>query len=427
MLRRPDNGQWTTPRVVYLSSYPPRKCGLATFTYDLLTAVEQASGMPATVVAMNDNGGYEYDHRVIYQMNRDHRPDYTRAAAFLNRSPVDLVNVQHEYGLFGGDWGEYLVDFYRALEKPVVTTLHTVLPNPDPVLKRVTDEILAHSHRVVVLTRSSVDILRQHYTVSPSKLSVIPHGVPVVERSPERRERLKTEMGYAGRCVLSTFGLINPNKGIEYVLHALADVVPDHPEVLYLVVGQTHPGVQRHSGEQYREMLQRLVRELGLEAHVVFVNKYLTKPELVRYLELTDIYLMPYLDPNQIVSGTLAYALGAGKAVIATPSAYAQEVLADGRGILVPFRDSQAIARAITFLLDHPEERAKLEERAYASTRHWTWPAVGRQYLLLFQEVTHELATREARPLVASYGQLRHYPARPVYHAPSGVRLHHGR
>ncbi len=427
-MRQLDDWRQPAPRVAYVSSYPPCKCGLATFTYDVLTAVEQASGVPAVVVAMNDHqGGYEYDHRVVFQVDRDNQLDYVRAAKHINRLPVDLVNVQHEYGLFGGDWGEYLVDFYRALEKPIVTTLHTVLPNPDPALKRVTDAILAHSHQVVVLTHTSVEILRRYYNVSPSKVHVIPHGVPVVERRPGLREQRKAEMGYAGRRILSTFGLINPNKGIEYVLHALTDVVPRHPDVLYLVVGETHPGVQRHSGESYREKLRRLVKELGLQGHVAFVNKYLTKAELVRYLELTDIYLMPYLDPNQIVSGTLAYALGAGKAVIATPSAYAREVLADGRGILVPFRDSQAIARALNRLLDRPEELAALEERAYTFTRDWTWPAVGRQYLVLFQEVTYELATREARPLVAPYGQLRHHPARPVHHATPWVRLHHGR
>jgi len=408
-------------QIAYVSSYPPRKCGIATFTHDLLTAVEQVDSVPATVVAMNDRlEGYAYDWRVKLQIYRDDRAAYVRAARALNRMPIDLVNVQHEYGLFGGAWGEYLLGFYRALEKPVVTTLHTTLPNPDPTLRRVTREIAVRSRQVVVLAQAAVEILVRDYGIPRRKVRVIPHGVPVVERRPGLREQRKAELGYAGRRVLSTFGLINPNKGIEYVLHALPEIVREHPDVLYLVVGETHPGVRAHSGESYRESLQRLVEELGLEEHVAFVDRYLTKADLIRYLELTDIYLMPYLDPNQIVSGTLAYALGAGKAIIATPSVYAREVLADGRGILVPFCDSQAIARVLRHLLSDAEALAALEERAYAYTRSWTWPAVGRQYLALFQEVMrHEVAGVETRPPVAPYRQLRHHPTRPVHHAGS--------
>ncbi len=416
MLRR---AELTALDIAYVGSYPPRKCGIATFTHDLLTAIEEADSALSTVVAVNDRtGGYDYDWRVKVQIDRDDLASYIRAAQILNRMPIQLVNVQHEYGLFGGAWGDYLLLFYRRLERPVVTTLHTTLPNPDPTLRRVTREIALRSRQVVVLARAAVDILARDYGIPRRKIRVLPHGVPTVQRWSGLREQRKAEMGCAGRKILSTFGLINPNKGIEYVLRALPEVIEAHPEVLYLVIGETHPGVRYHSGESYRESLLELCRELGIEEHVAFVDRYLTRDDLVRYLELTDVYLMPYLNPHQIVSGTLAYALGAGKAVVATPFVYAREVLADGRGVIVPFRDSAAIARAVVELLGDPERLLALEERAYAYTRSWTWPAVGRQYLSLFREVIRrEVATLEVGPPVAPYRQLRRYPTRPVHRA----------
>jgi glycosyltransferase involved in cell wall biosynthesis len=413
-------------RVAYVASFPPRECGIATFTRDLAVAIEDLTRTRAIVAAMNDRpDGYAYDERVHVQIARDDRASYRDAARQLQRLPIDLINVQHEYGLFGGEWGEHLLEFYRHAAQPIVTTLHTILPNPDPTLRRVTRELAEYSACVVVLADAAVPILVRDYGVSRACIRMIPHGVPAVELSPGAREQAKAAFGYTGRLILSTFGLINPNKGIEYALRALPDIARRHPNVLYLIIGKTHPGVRAWSGENYREQLQRLIRELSLDAYVEFADDYMTLEQLVQYLRMTDVYLVPYLNPHQIVSGTLAYAVGAGKAVVATPMTHAREVLADGRGVLVPFRDSAAIARAVNQLLADPTARAAMEQRAYAYSRGWTWRAVGAQYTHLFAEVLrYDLPTLASGSSVADDRLGRGFSARDLYTAGSTTRLH---
>lgn len=378
------------PRVAYASSFPPRACGIATFTSDLVVAIEMLTEIPAIVVAMNNRRGYDFDDRVRLRIEQDDRASYREAARRLARFPVEVINVQHEYGLFGGTWGEYLLDLYRAAAQPIVTTLHTTLPNPDPALRRVTRELAKYSERVIVLAEAAIPILTRDYDIARERIKMIPHGIPTVHNSPLERKKAKENLGYSGRKVLSTFGLISPNKGIEYALRALPDIVRAHPDVLYLIVGETHPGVRASEGEKYRARLQHLVRELKLGAHVEFQDRYMTLQQIVEYLQATDVYVVPYLNPHQIVSGTLAYAVGAGKAIVATPSTYAREVLADGRGVIIPFRDSTAIAREVNRLLSNPATRCEMEQRTFDYSHDWTWPAVGEQYLNVFSEaVSH--------------------------------------
>lgn len=361
----------------FLASYPPRECGIATFTFDL------ASAIPGrwSVIAMDEPRGLRvYGPEVRRRIARDDPTQYVQAAEWVNRSDIGLINLQHEFGLFGGTRGEYLLRFLERVDCPVLTTLHTVLPSPDDVTRRVTRQLIDNSAGVVVQTQTALALLRRHYGSWGDKIAVIPHGIPAIPHSPAKRADMKKTLGLNGRTLLATFGLINPGKGIEYALRALPRVVARRPDLMYLVIGETHPGIRAQSGESYRRSLEALTRELGIQDHVRFVNRYLPLPEVIRYLTATDVYLMPYLEPNQIVSGTLAYALGAGRAVIATPFAYAREVLADDRGFLVPFRDSDAIGECVLRLLADEGYRQDMEARAYAYTRDWPWPEVARRY-----------------------------------------------
>ena len=376
------------PRLAYLASFPPRQCGIATFTFDVMTAVETATHLPSIAVAMNDRPErYAYDDRVKIQIDRNDLSSYVAAARKLSQMPIDVINVQHEYGLFGGEWGEYLLELYERVRQPIVTTLHSVIPNPDPVLKRVTRELAERSAKIIVLANAATEILTRDYGILRSKIHMIPHGIPTVTQPVRAHNVAKLNLGYQGRTLLSTFGLISPNKGIEFAIRALPDVVRAHPDVLYLIIGQTHPGVRAHEGEAYRTQLQNSVRELRLQANVEFVDRYLSLPQLMEYLLATDAYVIPYLNPTQIVSGTLAYAMGSGKAVVSTPFIHAKEVLANGNGVLVPFKDSAAMTNAINNLLDHPTVRREMEQRAFASSRSWTWPAVAEQYVDVYEEV----------------------------------------
>jgi len=395
-LQRPLNNfatLQTPPRMAFLGSFPPRQCGIATFTYDVMTAVETATNQPSVVMAMNDRPeGYAYDKQVQIKIERNDIRSYIAASQKLAQMPIDAINIQHEYGLFGGERGEYLLELYKRANKPIVTTLHSVIPNPDPVLKRVTCELAQHSARLIVLANAATDILTQDYGIPRNKIKMIPHGIPTVTQPIRAHFASKLNLGYKDRTLLSTFGLISPNKGIEFAIRALPEVVRTHPEVLYLIIGQTHPGVRAHEGEVYRAQLQTLVNDLHLQNNVAFIDRYLSLSQLINYLLATDTYLIPYLNPTQIVSGTLAYAMGSGKAIISTPFIHAREVLGNGNGTLVPFRDSAAMTHAINNLLDHPNLRHSMEQRAYAFSRSWTWPAVAEQYVNTYKEViSHDI------------------------------------
>jgi glycosyltransferase involved in cell wall biosynthesis len=296
-----------------------------------------------------------------------------------------LLNIQHEYGLFGGERGEWLVDLLRSLRKPAVLTLHTVLPEPDETMLRVTERLCRYSTRIISLSETGRELLERVYGIDPTKLRVIHHGVPDVPFS--GTEAAKASFGIGQRMVISTFGLINRGKGLEYAIQAMRKVVAKHPETLYLILGETHPVVRRQEGESYRESLQAMVQEYGLQYNVQLVDKYLDFDEVVSYLAATDIYLTPYLNPTQIASGTLAYAVGCGKAIVSTPYLYAQELLAFGRGFIVPFHNADAMADRIIALLDDPSLRRATERRAYRFGRQMTWPHVAADYGRLFSEL----------------------------------------
>jgi glycosyltransferase involved in cell wall biosynthesis len=372
-------------RVAYLSTYPPRECGIATFTKDLIDAIDVLNEFrPSTIIAVNEKETiYDYNRRVKWQIERDCVDDYVQAARFVNSSDVDLVNIQHEFGLFGGEYGDYINHFLDNVEKPVVATFHTVQPNFDPKAQAVLRRIAAKSASIVVIARLAIELLEKQGIVC-KKVAVIPHGCPDVPLVPS--EIVKASLGLKDRFVLSTFGLISRGKGIEYVIRALPHVIDKEPQIIYLIIGETHPEVRKTEGENYRKKLMRLIEELHLEKHVRFHNRFLSKRELIKYLQATDVYLTPYISPNQISSGTLVYALGTGRAVISTPYLHAQEVLAEGQGLFCKFKDANSVAACIEKLLDENLRRA-MQRKAYKYSRRFVWLNVAKEYLKLFRRI----------------------------------------
>lgn len=371
-------------RIAYVSSYPPRECGIANFTKDLIDSIAELDGLRPWVIAINEKGAhYYYDRRVKRRIDRENIHSYRQAAEFVNSSNIDVVVIQHEFGLFGGDYGEYLKFFIDAVEKPIVTTLHTVQPNFDQKSLEILNYVSRRSKSVVVIARVAVDMLKKQ-GISCKKYKVIPHGCPPIELVDN--STIKESLGLEDRLVASTFGLISSGKGIEYAIQALSEVVKKEPNLIYLVIGETHPEVRRHEGEKYRNDLLKLVYELGLEDHVRFTNRFLSRRELIKYLQATDIYLTPYVSPNQISSGTLTYALGAGKAVVSTPYFHAQELLADGRGILCDFRDPASLALGISKLLDE-DFRVRMQKKAHKYGKRFLWKNVAKEYMGLIKSV----------------------------------------
>ena len=293
--------------------------------------------------------------------------------------------MEHEYGIYGGEWGSFLLDLVEGVKLPVVVTLHTTLSAPNQLQRDILQKICQKSEATVVMAQNTVPLLSDVYSVDREKIVVIHHGVPRMNLP--SREELKREAGLEGRTVVSTFGLLSPGKGIEYGIRAIGQVAEKHRDILYLILGQTHPVIKRQYGEEYREQLEELVDELGLKNHVQFVNRYLSKADIMRYLKLSDIYLTPYLGKEQAVSGTLAYAVGCGRVIVSTPYAYAEEMLADGRGLLAEFKDSDSIAKQIQFLLDNPQERKKMEEKTQRLGEEMFWDSVAKRYAELFQSV----------------------------------------
>jgi glycosyltransferase involved in cell wall biosynthesis len=375
------------PQALFLGSYPPRECGIATFTKDVVDAYDRAFGFASPVIAIDEPGAEvrRYPPEVVARIREQNRETYAAAADLLSVYPVDLINIQHEYGLFGGDRGEWLVDFMHVLDKPAVLTMHTVLPEPDESYLRVTRALSEQATRVVALSETGRGLLERVYGIDPARVQVIHHGVPDVPF--QDTEQAKASFGIGQRTVISTFGLISRGKGLEYAIEAMRDVVKRHPEALYLILGETHPVVRRQEGESYRESLHEMVRRYGLQYNVQLIDKYLDFDEVVTYLAATDIYLTPYLNPAQIVSGTLAYAVGCGKAIVSTPYLYAQELLAHNRGFLCEFRDAKSIAERLTMLLDDPALRRATERRAYRFGRQMTWPHVAAEYGRLFSDL----------------------------------------
>lgn len=377
-------------RVAFIGNYLPRQCGIATFTTDLCASFSaQFPDIQTMVLAMNDTPeGYAYPEMVRYQLRETNLFDYERAANFLNQQAVDVISLQHEFGIFGGKWGKNILTLLRNVNAPVVTTLHTVLEKPDPEQHEVLREVARLSNRVVVMSEHSRNDLRDIYNIPGHKIDFIPHGihdVPFVDPGFH-----KDKFGAEGRFVLMTFGLLSRNKGIEYVIEALPAVVERYPDLVYLVLGATHPHVIAYEGESYRVSLQERVHLLGLDENVLFYDQFVDLKDLKEFIGAANVYITPYLDPQQVVSGTLAYTVGAGKAVISTPYRYAKELLAEGRGVLVPFRDSKAISDQVLFLLEDEAERNTIRKRAYLYGRDMIWPAVVKRYQESFERARRQ-------------------------------------
>lgn len=380
--------------IAVIGNYLPRLCGIATFTRDLVESISSASGNPdCWAIAMNDReDGYDYPGNVRYEIDQNNPEAYRRAADFLKAQKADLVCLQHEYGIFGGPAGSHILELLRNLRIPVVTTLHTVLIEPPGEYYRVMMHLVSLSDRVVVMSRRAVDILQTVYDVPQGKIEWIPHGIPDMPFMDPSYN--KERLGKLGKKLLLTFGLLSPNKGIEYALQALPAVVEQIPDLHYTILGQTHPHIVKEQGEAYRESLIDRVKSLGLEGHVSFEDRFVSQSELLDYLSAADLYLTPYIGEAQITSGTLAYAMATGKAVVSTPYWYAEEMLSGGRGELVPFRDSETMARSVIRLLRQDEERHQMRIRAYDHCRNAVWSEVARRYLELFDTVRREQLRR---------------------------------
>jgi glycosyltransferase involved in cell wall biosynthesis len=383
--------------VAVIGNYLPRQCGIATFTTDLVEALSvEAPDINCWAVVMNDKPeGYPYPEKVRFEISQNKLSDYDVASQFLNISHANIVCVQHEYGLFGGPAGSHLLKLLADLRMPVVTTLHTILKDPAPEYREVMGKLSNLSDKLVVMSRKAIEILKNIYGVSEEKIAFIHHGIPdtpFIDSS-----FYKDKFGVEGKKVLLTFGLLSPNKGIENVLQALPAVIRKYPDVVYIILGATHPQILKSHGDAYRIMLQQLVHKLDIGEHVIFQNRFVELKELCEFLGIADIYVTPYLDEAQITSGTLAYAMGTGKAIISTPYWYATEMLAENRGRIVPFHNPDAMAKQIIDVLEKDVERQAMRKKAYIFSRDAVWKEVSRKYLQVFSEVRQN-RTRNPRP-----------------------------
>ena len=368
-------------RIAVIGNHLPRQCGIATFTTDLCDAIAAEYGAAQlSVVAVNDGqSSYSYPERVRFEICEGDIASYRAAADFLNASDVDLVCLQHEFGIFGGKSGNHIMELLKHLQMPVITTLHTVLREPNLDQRVVMQKIAARSERLIVMSQYSSRVLQEVFRVPAEKIDLIPHGIPDLPF--EQPDMYKKRLSCDGKSVLLTFGLLSPNKGFESVIQAMPGILESHSNAVYMIAGATHPHIRAREGDRYRLELQALAKRLGVERQVLFVNRFVSPEEMASLVGCADIYITPYCHEAQAVSGTLAYALGAGKAIISTPYWHAAEVLKDGRGILVPFEDTAAMVRATIKLLDDDEARQSMRERAYLYARPMVWKRVAQSYM----------------------------------------------
>jgi glycosyltransferase involved in cell wall biosynthesis len=402
-------------RIAFIGNYLPRECGIATFTTDLCNAIASEYGSDRLfAIPVNDpESSYEYPEQVRLELGQEDLNSYDQAAEFLNFNGNDLVCMQHEYGIYGGTAGRHILNLLRKLEMPLVTTLHTVLRDPDVNQRSVLEEIASLSDRLVVMSELAAQLLREVYAVPGGKIDVIPHGVP--EMPFVDPNYFKDLFGTEGKSVLLTFGLLSPNKGIENVIRALPAILARHPNVVYIVSGVTHPHIRRREGESYREGLQALATQLGVSSHLIFNNRFVSAEELVEHVGSADIYITPYRQEAQIVSGTLAIALGAGKAIISTPYWHARELLAEKRGVIVPFDDADSIAQEVIELLENDAERHAMRKRAYLYSRGTTWTNTARAYMASFQRARTE---RSLQPRAARHDDAAADSIAPIHRLP---------
>jgi glycosyltransferase involved in cell wall biosynthesis len=380
-------------RVAFIGNHLPRRCGIATFTHDLHRAIAKSCpDLETGVVAMTNPGcSYEYPPAVRFQIGEEAVGEYFEAAALLNVAGFDVVSLQHEYGIFGGEAGGLIVDLISRLEMPVITTLHTVLADPTPIQHDMMRRIMDISAKIVIMSETARGLLRSVHDVPAHKIDVIPHGIP--EFPFLETHHAKQKFGFGDKAVILTFGLLSPNKGIEVMLDAMPGIVESCPNAVYVVLGATHPNLVRNQGEAYRDRLTARVRELGIEDHVAFFNQFVDQATLLNFISMCDVYVTPYLNEAQMTSGTLAYSFGLGKAVVSTPYWHAKELLRDDRGILVPFGDAKALSTEISGLLTNDVRRQAMRKRAYAASRSMTWGQTAKRYLTVF-----EAAYEKAQP-----------------------------
>lgn len=365
--------------IAFLSTYTPRECGIATFTEDLIGAIDKSGIVDTSVIAINNSKPRKYSSKVILEIDQNTQKDYLDLAQKLNHSNINLLVIEHEYGIYGGDHGDYILDLVNNLDIPVLTTLHTILREPNDKQKFIIKTLGEKSIKLITMAKNTSKILQTVYGVSPDKIEVIHHGVPV--RLVPTRKSLKHKSGYENRQIISTFGLLSPGKGIEYAIESLSKTVDAKNNILYLILGQTHPD---QKDESYREKLEALVTKYHLEENVKFVNKYLTKDEIIRYLQMSDIYMTPYLSRDQAVSGTLAYAVGYGRAIISTPYLYAKEMLSEGRGLLAEFENSDSLSNCLNYILQNPDEKIRMEKNTIQLGKTMYWHIVAKHYTNVF-------------------------------------------
>lgn len=390
-------------KIAYISTYPPRECGIATFNQNLMRAIN--SNYPERkklldggfVVALNDSESiqeYEYPEEVKYVVRQDHQKDYIRAANFINTSSADVCIMEHEFGIYGGESGIYILPLIHRLEKPLISILHTILREPSYVQRIIIREIADQSAKIIVMSQRAVEFLTSIYDIPVEKIQIIEHGVPDLEEPEDNPVRQLT--AFKKHRVLLTFGLISRNKGLETVVKALPEIVKKHPDVMYVVLGNTHPGVIKSSGEEYRDHLKNLAAKLNVSNHLTFINKFVSEEELINYLTAAEVYVTPYHNEAQITSGTLSYAVGAGAAVVSTPYWHATELLANNRGRLFDFKNSEALAEIVNELLDNDEILNKLKENAYEYGLHLRWPQTGAEFIKVAQEacINHDFSDK---------------------------------